>query len=508
VFDVKLGGNFRRKARYCADGHKTGAPASVTYSTVLSRDSVRIMLTIAALNDLEILGADVQNAFLTAPNKEKCWMTAGPEFGSEEGTTFLVVKALYGLKSASFSFRSYMAEKLSSMGFLSSMADPDVWLRAASKPDGESYYEFVLMYVDDILSISCKPRDILEEIQSTFKFKSGIIEVPDYYLGAKLQKESLNGVQCWTITSQEYVKVAVKNVEETVKRMGRRFPRANVHTPMNITYTPEMDVTEELDENDVTYFQELIGVLRWATEIGRVDILLEVSLSSQYQASPREGHLEQVLHVFAFLKKHPKLTLYMSPELPRYDYGDFRTRKEDFAEIYRDAEELMPHRIPMPRGRSVITTAYVDASHASNKVTQRSHSGYVLFLNRAPVAWYSKRQHTVETSTFSSEFIALKVCLEAIEHLRVKLRCFGVPLLQGEPTYVFCDNESVVRNTTNVESTLNKKHSSVAYHHCRWSVAAGVITLAHISTHENIADCFTKRLTLATRTYLFGQWTF
>ncbi len=137
VFDVKLGENFRRKARYCADGHKTGAPASVTYSTVVSRDSVRILLTVAALNELEVLGADVQNAFLTAPNKEKCWMIAGPEFGSEEGKTFLVVKALYGLKSASFSFRAYMAEKLTEMGFLSMMADPDVWLRAAVKGDGE-----------------------------------------------------------------------------------------------------------------------------------------------------------------------------------------------------------------------------------------------------------------------------------------------------------------------------------------------------------------------------------
>eukprot|EP00978_Attheya_sp_CCMP212_P026549 scaffold87549_cov65-Attheya_sp.AAC.3 len=61
VFDVKLGENFRRKARFCADGHKTGAPSSGTYSTVVSRDSVRILLTIAALNDLKILGADVQN---------------------------------------------------------------------------------------------------------------------------------------------------------------------------------------------------------------------------------------------------------------------------------------------------------------------------------------------------------------------------------------------------------------------------------------------------------------
>jgi hypothetical protein len=115
-------------------------------------------LTIAALNDLDILGADVQNAFLTAPNKEKCWMIAGPEFGSEEGKTFLVVKALYGLKSASFSSRSYVAQKLTSMGFTSTMADPDVWLRAAMKADGESYYEYILMYVDDILAMSCDAR--------------------------------------------------------------------------------------------------------------------------------------------------------------------------------------------------------------------------------------------------------------------------------------------------------------------------------------------------------------
>jgi Reverse transcriptase (RNA-dependent DNA polymerase) len=158
---------------------------------VVSRDSVRILLTIAALNDLDILVADVQNAFLTAPNKEKCWMIAGSEFGPEEGKTFLVVKALYGLKSAKFSFRSYMAEKLASMGFKSSMADPDVWLRAATKTDGESYYEFFLMYVDDILSISCDARFILEQIQETFKFKNGKIETPEFYLGAKLQKKRL-----------------------------------------------------------------------------------------------------------------------------------------------------------------------------------------------------------------------------------------------------------------------------------------------------------------------------
>jgi hypothetical protein len=475
---------------------------------VVSRDSVRILLTVAALNDLNVLGADVQNAFLTAPNKEKVWMIAGPEFGIDEGKTFLVVKALYGLKPASFSFRSFMAEKLTQLGFQSTLADPDVWLRAATKGDGERYYEYVLMYVDDILAISCDPKAILEDVQKTFKFKNDAMDPPEFYLGAKLQEKPINNYKCWTVTSQEYVKAAVRNVEEAVKNKGRRLPTANIDTPMNNNYTPELDVTTELDEDDTIFYQELIGVLRWATEIGRVDILLEIALLSQYSASPREGHLEQLLHIFAYLRKHPKLTLYLSPELPLMDLGEFRTNRDDFKEIYRDAEEQLPHRIPSPRGRSLMMTAFVDASHGANKVTRRSHTGYVIFLNRAPIVWYSKRQPTVETSAFSAEFIALRACLEAIEHMRFKLRCFGVPLPQGEPTYVYCDNESVVRNTTNVESTLNKKHSSIAYHHCRWSVAAGIITIAHIRTHENLADGFTKRLPASVRNHLFGSWTF
>jgi hypothetical protein len=70
-----------------------------------------------------------------------------------------------------------------------------------------------------------------------------------------------------------------------------------------------------------------------------------------------------------------------SPELPNTDYGEFHTRKEDFAEIYRDAEELMPHRMPQPSERSVAITAYDDASHAANKMTGRSHTRYELCMH-------------------------------------------------------------------------------------------------------------------------------
>ena len=115
----------------------------------------------------------------------------------------------------------------------------------------------------------------------------------------------------------------------------------------------------------------------------------------------------------------------------------------------------------------------------------------------------------IEARTFGSEYIALKECVEAITHLRFKLRMFGIPLRGWKlndvaPTNVFCDNESVVKNSSNVESTLNKKHNSIAYHYVRWNVAAGVIAVSWVSGEENFADVFTKRLTLDRRKDLFG----
>ena len=127
VFDIKLGEGFRQKARFCADGHKTKIPSSVTYSTVIFRDSVRLVLLVAALNGLDVQDVDVQNAFFRAPNKEKVWLRAGPEFGENQGKFYIVSRALYGLRSAGVSFRSFLSRKLGGIGFKSCLADPDVW---------------------------------------------------------------------------------------------------------------------------------------------------------------------------------------------------------------------------------------------------------------------------------------------------------------------------------------------------------------------------------------------
>ena len=157
----------------------------------------------------------------------------------------------------------------------------------------------------------------------------------------------------------------------------------------------------------------------------------------------------------------------------------------------------------------MITSAFCDSSFASNKKTRRSHTGFVIFVNRAPIKWISRKQNTIETSAFSSEFLALRQCIEDIEHLRFKLRMFGIPIDTQHPaTYIYCNNEGVVKNATQVNSTLNKKHSEVAYHFTRWNVTAEVVTLGWIATAYNIADAFTKRLAERTRDFLFGEWTY
>ena len=184
IFDVKME-NFRRKARFVAGGHMTSPPAAATYASVVSRESVQIALTIAALNDLDVLARDVKNAYLNAPVAEKSWTSCGVEFGQHNGRRAIIVRALYGLKSAGAAFRNHLAICMSNLGYKSCLADPDVWLRpAVRKTNGVRYYEYVLIYVDDILCMSHDPKALMQKLDKYFPMKEGSIGTPDIYLGA------------------------------------------------------------------------------------------------------------------------------------------------------------------------------------------------------------------------------------------------------------------------------------------------------------------------------------
>jgi hypothetical protein len=159
------------------------------YSSVVSHDSVPLTFLIAALNDLEILSADVQNAYLNAPTKERIYTTAGPEFGQgKEGRPVMIVRALYGLRLSGARWHDHLAATLRDAGFKACKADADVWMRPAVKADGSKYYEYVLCYVDDLLVVSEYPKRIMEGLEAKYVLKAGSVGKLTMYLGAKVSK--------------------------------------------------------------------------------------------------------------------------------------------------------------------------------------------------------------------------------------------------------------------------------------------------------------------------------
>ena len=148
--------------------------------------------------------------------------------------------------------------------------------------------------------------------------------------------------------------------------------------------------------------------------------------------------------------------------------------------------------MPEPRGHGFIMRAKVDADHASDTVSRRSRTGLLIYLNCALIYWWSKKQTSVESSSFGSEFVAMKQCCEYIRGLRYKLRMMGIPV-EGL-TYIYGDNQSVLANTTIPDSTLKKKSQSIAYHYVREGVARDEWRTSYVNTHENEADLLTKQL--------------
>jgi hypothetical protein len=328
------------------------------------------------------------------------------------------------------------------------------------------------------------------------------------YLGASV-KEYLgtNGVSTWGMSSDSYVKRAVADVEAELAKVGE-YLKTKAKTPLPTGYRAELDTSPELSAEVANYYQGLIGVLRWMCELGRIDILVAVAHLSRFLAAPRKGHLEAAYSIFGYLKGHDRSSLVFDPT--PFNFAKDRFASCDWSEFYPGAKEATPPNAPQFRGNAIEMSCYVDADHAGCHVTRRSQTGVLIFLNKAPIMWYSKKQNTVEASTFGSEFVAMRQAVEMIEGLRYKVRMLGIqidgPTNTMGPTLVFCDNQSVVQNSTRPESVLKKKHNAIAYHRVREAIAAGTVQVAKEPTETNLADALTKLLPAPRLRELCGQF--
>jgi hypothetical protein len=380
------------------------------------------------------------------------------------------------------------------MGYRSTIADPDVFMRKAAKPNGFEYYKYMLTYVDDCLCVSHQPEETMDVIGKIYDLKD-TVKPPERYLGANIKKWQLpDGREVWSMSGKDYVKNAVKICKDMLIKDGKTLKGGrSAERPMARLYRPEIDVSQVLEPELASRYQQLIGILRWA---------VEVSMMSSHLCQPRLGHLEAVYNIFAYLEKHSEANMAFDDKMPFLDDSAFH--KSDWSEsIYGEVEEEIPPTAPKPLGNPVIMTCFVDADHAGDKITRRSQTGFIIYVNNAPIDWFSKKQNTCESSTFGSEFVAMRIATERIKALRYKLRMFGIPILG--PTNVLGDNESIVNSASKVEARLNKKHNAICFHTVREASAANWIRVGWEPTETNIADIFTKMLDTEQRRYLLSK---
>jgi hypothetical protein len=351
------------------------------------------------------------------------------------------------------------------------------------------YWAYILIYVDDILCVHHDPGTSLAHIDKYFKMKPGSIMEPTFYLGANLKNTIMpNGVVAWGMISSKYVQAVVQNVQEYLKKNGDRKLKKKASAPFEATYRADIDESPVLGPKMTNYFQSQIGILRWCVELGRIDIISEVSMLSTFLCMPREGHLDAVYHLFEYLSLHHNARLVFDPTYPEVDMHAFI--KTDWKPMYGDVNEVIPHKAPVTRGKSIELRLFVDYDHAGEHFTCHSRTGFVIYLNMAPIVWFSKRHRTVESSVFGAEFVAMKNGIETTRVLHYKLSMMGVTI--DGPTYVYCDNMLVVHNTQRPESVLKKKSNAICYHALRESATMGESIIGHVPYVKNPANICTK----------------
>ena len=482
VYAVKHDGRF--KARLVADGHLTKEPVESIYSGVVSLRSLRMVVFLSQLNNLEIWGADVGNAYLEAYTDEKLCIMAGPEFKELQGHLLIMVKALYGTRSGGARWHDRLFDILQELKFKPSKADPDVWMRP--EPGG-TCYEYIAVYVDDLAIAAKDPQAFCNELKKKYNLKLKGVGPLEYHLGCTYKKDPDGTLAA---DPRRYV----NKILESYERMFKEKPRKS-RPPLEEGDHPELDTSELCDEHQTKQFQTLIGQLQWLISLGRFDIAVHVMSLSRFRAQPRKGHLDRAKRIVGYLLFLPDGAIRFRIGEP--DFSSLKDQEYDWTRtVYSGACEQIPHDIPKPLGKHVQTTHYVDANLHHDLATGKAVTAALHFLNQTPIDAYTKRQSTVETATYGSEFVAARTAVDQIIDIRTTLRYLGVPI--RDKSYMFGDNKSVVTSSTIPNSTISKRHHLASYHRVREAIAAKFISFHWKDGKSNPADILSKHWEFAT----------
>jgi hypothetical protein len=441
-------GNISRyKSRLVVKGfsQKYGVDYEETWAPVANYSSVRMLLTIAATKDLEIVQYDVKTAFLHGEIDVKTIYVQQPEGFNQkghEGKVYRLKKSLYGLKQAPRIWNQCINKEFLKFGLKQSKRDPCIYTRIE-----KNEYTILLVFVDDVILASNTP----EKYHTLFQKSSIDIKCLGdlkHFLGIRIERDR---------------KRSLITIDQTVylERLLTKYGMLNckpVGTPIGKILTKDMSpkAAEEKQRMTKIPYRQVVGSLSYLAISTRPDISKAISMVSKYLENPGKEHWNAVLRILRYLSGTRDYKLYLG-------------------------------------GTSSITLqAWSDADWAGEPDTRRSTTGYLVFLGNSPISWKSRLQPTVAASTTEAEYMAAFEACSELMYLKPLLHDMGYTSSQAIKVYE--DNNGCIALSKDASSTGKSKHIDIKYHFIREQVEKGTIKLVECFTDDMIADILTKGL--------------
>ena len=387
----------------------------------LFRSSVPEMLKTCHIpwgtQQLELGGSDIGNTYLEVYTHEKLFIIAGDEFEELEDFILVFNKALYCLKSSGKMWAERCNDIIKDMRFMPSKADPYVWMRENKEL---KCYEYIATYDDDLCIAVQDPGQIFPILKEDYKLKVRGHGPLSHHFGTDYSRDKDKTLVCQP-------KKYIDRLLEAYQSMFKEDPHKTTRTLMDKNDHPELDDTELLNGESIQHYLTMIGQLQWLVTLGRLDIHTQVTTLSRFRSAPRKGQLERLQRVYGYVTKTKHYAVRYRTEEPDHSYLPNMKHNWSYT-VYDNVQESIPNKCPKPLHKSVTTTTTLDTTLLHCLATGASLTACLNSCNQTPTDWYSKKQATVETATYGSDFVAAKTATKQIMDLRYTLRYLGVPI--------------------------------------------------------------------------------
>ena len=430
------------KARFVAKGYKQKECLDYfdTYSPVTRITSIRMLIAIAALHNLEIHQMEVKTTFPNGDLNEEIYMDQPEGFISlgHEKKVCRLVKSLYGLKQASKQWHEKFDKVMLSNGFTINECDKCVYVK-----DTNNGYVIVCLYVDDMLILGSNNYIITTTKKMlSSKFNMMDLGVADVILGIKISRTSGGLI----LSQSHYIEKLLDKFDKDENNIARTLVDINLHLSKNIGQS-----ILQLE------YSHIIRSLMYVMNCTRPDIAYSVSKLSRYTSNLGVDYWKAIIRVLRYLRY-------------THNYGLHYTRYPPVLEGYSDANWI------------------------SNMKDTKSTSGYVFTLGGTTVSWKSSKQTCIAKSTMESEFIALDNAGEEAEWLRQFLENIPIWPKPVPAICIYCDSQSTIGKAHNDMYNDKSRHIRRRHNTVRQLLSNGIISIDYIKSKDNLADPLTKGL--------------